>query len=75
VDERHAMRDLAANCVTHLNRRLLRESWLIAVQPISFMSSSNSSSHQAERLLDTAKPLARYSAIWGRASDRLCYRH
>src|SRR4051812_49363695 len=30
------------NCVTHLNRRLLRESWLIAVQPISFMSRSNS---------------------------------
>jgi hypothetical protein len=28
------------NCVTHLNRRLLRESWLIAVQPISFMSRS-----------------------------------
>src|SRR5262245_32516693 len=28
------------HCVTHLNRRLSRESWLIAVQPISFMSRS-----------------------------------
>ena len=27
-------------CVAHLNRRLSRESWLIAVQPISFMSRS-----------------------------------
>src|SRR5262249_12484699 len=28
--------------LAHLNRRLSRESWLIAVQPISFMSRSSS---------------------------------
>ena len=27
-----------------------------------------------ESSVTTAKPLARYSAIWGRASDRLCHR-
>jgi hypothetical protein len=32
--------DFARLRVTHLNRRLSRESWLIAVQPISFMSRS-----------------------------------
>ena len=48
------LRGLAKLPVTHLNRRLLRDSWLIAVQPISFMSRSYFGLHQAKRPLDAS---------------------